>query len=52
MGVWVGGLLTANFSHISKDGQKSTSSHINIVTEGDREKMVSNEKLTKTEIRG
>ena len=48
MGVWVGGHRRTNFSHISKYAQlNSISFDINVVTEGDRRKTVSNEKLTK-----
>ena len=48
MGVLVGGHETTNFSHISKDAQEnSISFDIFVVTEGDRGKMVLNEKLSK-----
>ena len=51
MGVWVGGHGATNFSHISKDAQEnSTSFDTDVVTGGDRGKMVLNEKLGKNTI--
>ena len=48
VGVWVGGHPRANVPFRSKDAQEnSTFSDIIVVTEGDRGKMVSYEKLTK-----
>ena len=48
VGVRVGDHPRANFSHIRKDvSENSTSFGTNFVAEGDRGKMVSNEKLSK-----
>ena len=48
MGVWAWGQDATNFSYVSKDAQENSASFdTNVVTGGDRGKMVLNEKSAK-----